>query len=458
MPDESAKSARMVAAEVLRQFNPKHSYVGPILDRLLNQTQEKQRATDLVLGTIRNLRVIDTVVGRFSGRAVHRIAPKLLAVIRAAVYELAFNPDTPVYSIVNEAVNAAKGIGGAKQSGFVNAVLRQVSGHILNRQAQLEQCPPMRTLIRSSDAGCEFDTDILPDPDTSAPAYLSACFSLPQWLVGGWTDNFGFKQARSICIASNRRPSVYLRVNPLRTTGADLLDRLKNEGIEAEFAPVEGFQTIRVVGPRSVAQLPGFAEGWFTVQDISASLAVRLLEPQPGSTILDLCAAPGTKTTQLAEATQDTALIHATDKDAGRLDKVAQNIERLGLHSVAVVPYERVGQGPPTFDAVLLDAPCSNTGVLARRIEVRYRIDPTAVTELAATQRALLGKAVTFVKPGGKICYSTCSILTVENTDLIRQFVAADNRVELIREELILPSAEDFDRDGAYVAILQRCG
>jgi 16S rRNA (cytosine967-C5)-methyltransferase len=456
MPGESAKSARMVAAEVLQQFDPKHSYAGPVLDRLLSETQEKQRATDLVLGTIRNLRAIDTVVGKFSGRAVQRIAPALLAAIRIGVYELAYSPDTPVYSIVNEAVNTAKSTGGAKQSGFVNAVLRQTGRHILSRQAQLDRCPPSRTLIQSAGAGCEFDTDILPDPAVSGAAYLSACFSLPQWLVSDWIGDFGFAQARSICIASNRRPSVYLRVNPLRTTAANLMDRLTSEGVKAELALIEGCQIIKVSSPRSVAELPGFAEGWFTIQDVSASSAVRLLDPQAGWTILDLCAAPGTKTTQLAEATRDTGTIRATDRDAGRLSRVTQNVQRLGLRSVEVVPYEQLELGSPAFDAVLLDTPCSNTGVLARRIEVRYRITPTAVAELAATQRGLLGRVVALVKPGGRICYSTCSILKAENTDLIRQYVAADNRVELVKEELVLPSAEGFDRDGAYVAILER--
>ena len=454
MRGEPVKSARAIAAEVLQQFDPKHGYAGPLLDRLLNRTQERQRATDLVLGTVRNLRAIDVIITRFSGRPVDRIGPALLAVIRVAVYELVFNPDTPIYSIVNEAVNIAKGTGGGKQSGFVNAVLRQIGRHILNdRQAPPDQTAPMRMIVRPDGGGCEFDADILPNPDTSGAAYLSACFSLPQWLVTEWIADFGFEQARRVCVASNRRPSVYLRVNPLRTSAAELVDRLASEKIRAEIAPVEGCQIVKVTSPHAVAELPGFAEGGFMVQDLSATSAVRLLDPQPGWTVLDLCAAPGTKTTQLAEAMRDTGTIHATDVDAERLGRVTQNVERLGLRSVETQDFASLQGG---YDAVLLDAPCSNTGVLAKRIEVRFRITAAAVAKLVTTQRELLDKAVALTRPGGRICYSTCSISKAEDTNLVREYVAAHRAVKLIEEELILPSAEAFDHDGAYAAVLER--
>jgi 16S rRNA (cytosine967-C5)-methyltransferase len=449
-------SARRIAAQVLDRFDPKHDYAKPILDSLLDQTHERQRATDLVLGTIRNLCAIDTVIAAFSGRSIRRITPELLAIIRPAVYELVFSPETPVYSIVSEAVNVAKDIGGSKQTGFVNAVLRQVSRHILNRQVPLGQCRPTRALVQFHTTGCEFDADILPDPETSSPAYLSACFSLPQWLAADWVSDFGFERASAVCIASNRRPSVYLRINLLRTTAADLLDRFQRESIKAELVPVQGCEIVRVIAPQSVVQLAGFAEGWLTIQDLSASGAVRMLNPQPEWDILDMCAAPGTKTTQLAEATRDTARIVATDRDPERLKRVAQNIERLGLQSVSLLPYAKLEQAQASFDAVLLDAPCSNTGVLAKRTEVRHRINPAAVSQLARTQRELLDKAVTLVKPGGRICYSTCSVLRAENADVIREFLAAEKRIELVDEELVLPSTEDFDHDGAYVAILRR--
>jgi 16S rRNA (cytosine967-C5)-methyltransferase len=183
---------------------------------------------------------------------------------------------------------------------------------------------------------------------------------------------------------------------------------------------------------------------------------VRVLDPQPGWSILDLCSAPGTKTTQLAEATQDSASIIATDINPERLDRVRENITRLGLASVTILPYAQLEQKQAgSFDAILLDAPCSNAGVLARRVEARFRIRRKAVQEIAATQKALLAKAAHLVKPGGRICYSTCSIQRQENQD-VREFLTESSQFELAREELILPSADLFDHDGAYVALLTR--
>ncbi|UCD49202.1 MAG: hypothetical protein JSW27_16915 [Phycisphaerales bacterium] len=480
-PHSSSLSARAVAAEVLRQFDPQHAYAGPILNRLLSKTSEKQRATDLVFGTIRNLPAIDTVITQFSGRRIERITKSLLAVIRIGAYELIYSPDNPPYSIVNEAVNTAKRTGGRKQTGFVNAVLRAVLRHITERQIELAVATATRTLPQNPRSGCAFDTDFLDDPETDLASHLSKSFSLPLWLIEAWLDEFGPEHTRDICFGCNRRPSVYVRANSLKTNETALLERLAAGGVQATPVPVEATLCgclgrlkglpLQVRAPQAVAQLPGFAEGWFTVQDISASNAVRLLDPQPGWTILDLCAAPGTKTTQLAEWTHDEAPIVATDIDRKRLAKLDENLTRLGLRSVTVVPYDagrRREAGDrrhssslrPTaynlsgFDAVLLDVPCSNTGVLAKRIEVRLRITPASVKRLTQTQRDLLEKAVPLVKPGGRICYSTCSIQQAENGDLVRAFLEANQQFELVREELILPSAATFDHDGAYAAIL----
>jgi 16S rRNA (cytosine967-C5)-methyltransferase len=216
-------------------------------------------------------------------------------------------------------------------------------------------------------------------------------------------------------------------------------------------------QMLRITGPHAVTQLPGFAEGLFTIQDLSASEAVRALEPQPGWSILDMCSAPGTKTTQLAEATHDAAKITATDIDLGRLERVQENVARLGYKSITIIRDMRIGgETAGSFDAILLDVPCSNTGVLARRVEARFRIRPKVIEGLAATQRDLLARAADLVRVGGRLCYSTCSIQRAENQGLIRDFLTRDGRCELVREELTLPSAQQFDHDGAYLALLMK--
>ncbi len=480
----SLKSARVIAAQVLHRFDPTRDYAGRLLDPLLERTDEKQRATDLVHGVIRNRCALDAVISTFSGRPVAHIDARLLSILRIASYELAYHPATPVYSIVDEAVkNVGKGAG-SKQSGFVNAVLRQIVRHITRREADLAGANPGRTLVQTPQSGCEFDTDFLPDPATEVAAWLSVCFSLPSWLVDEWLDEFGPEQTREICLACNRRPSLYVRANPLRTTPDVLLSRFQAAGVQAEPArsvpvracpecaggaypdsalrrhyeqedAVSGSGMIRIAGPHAVTQLPGFAEGLFTVQDLSASHAVRILDPHPGWSILDLCAAPGAKTTQIAEMSQDAASITATDIDAARLERLRENIARLGVQSVTVVPHADLEQGQAgSFDAILLDVPCSNTGVLARRVEARFRVTPQAVKEIATIQKDLLEKAAALVRPGGRICYSTCSIQRREDQGQIREFLAGHREFRLASESLLLPSTEPFDHDGGYVALL----
>lgn len=485
------KSARTLAIDVLNRFNPKRDYAASILNNLLDQTSEKQRTTDLVFGTIRNRSAIDTVIAAFSSRPTERIPPRLLSILRIAAYELIYRPETPDYSIVNEAVENAKEMLGKKQTGFVNAVLRNTTRHTANRQAQLCDADVRTTLPQTPAAGCEFDTPIVPDPRTHLADYLSAAFSLPKWLIADWLGEFGFERTRQICFASNRRPSIYIRTNPLRTTPRDLIQKLQEQDIDFETVPPDilresrienrGSSVFRIKSAAAVTQLPGFAEGLFTVQDLAASLAVKMLDPQPGWKILDLCAAPGVKTTQLAEITAGSAEITATDANSERLKKVKQNITRLGITSVTVLENAQLFEvskfkilnskfsGLGSFDAVLLDAPCSNTGVLAKRIEARYRLNPGAIQELTITQSQLLSTAASMTTPRGRICYSTCSIQKAENNELVAEFLRRNPDFELDSDTLILPSAEipaqdphsktgpaGFDHDGAYVAILIR--
>jgi len=476
------KSARTLAIDVLNRFNPKRDYAASILNNLLDQTSEKQRATDLVFGTIRNRSAIDTVIAAFSSRPTERILPRLLNILRIAAYELIYRPETPGYSIVDEAVKNAKELLGKKQVGFVNAVLRNITRHTVSRQAQICGADVRTTLPQTPAIGCEFDAPIMPDPQIRPADYLIAAFSLPKWLIADWLGEFGFERTRQICFASNRRPSIYIRTNPLRTTAGDLAQKLHEQQIDFETVPPDilressiehrASSMIRIKSAAAVTQLPGFAEGLFTVQDLAASLAAKMLDPQPGWKILDLCAAPGVKTTQLAEITAGSAEITATDINADRVKMVEENVARLGINAITIIPYADIESrsaevGP--FDAVLLDAPCSNTGVLARRIEARYRLNPAAIQEFTATQSQLLCTAASMTKPRGRISYSTCSIQKAENDELVADFLRRTPDFELDSETLILPSAEipaqdpyskagpaGFDHDGAYVAILIR--
>ena len=450
MAGQKPKSARTIAIEVLNRCDPKRCYASTVLNKLLSETDQKQRATDIVLGSIRNRHAIDTVIAAFSGRLVDRIPDKLLNIIRVGTYEIVYSPATAQHSIVNEAVENARALIGKKQAGFVNAVLRQITRGITNRRIDLSKSNPRRTLCQTPQTGCEFDRDFLPDPESTPADYLSTVFSLPGWLVSDWLSEFGAELTRLICLASNRKPGIYIRPNSLKTSVQELAEKFRLADIGIDIAPQDSM--IRIKRPRTITQLPGFAEGLFAVQDITASQVIKMLNPRPDWKILDLCAAPGVKTTQLAEITGDTATIIATDIDAERLKKVEENIARLGIKSVEVVPYNQLQNSK--FDCILLDVPCSNTGVLARRVEARHRITPDAIKKLIKTQTDLLNTAASMLKPHGIICYSTCSIQKDENNNLIRDFLQKNRNFVLNTEKITLPSAEHFDCDGGYTAIL----
>jgi len=441
-------TARVAAAVVLNRSNPRKPDVTKVLAEVIRQTDEPQRTTDIVFGVLKNRALIDIVIEKCSDVPVKRISAKILNIIRVAVYELIYCPVSPLYAIVSQAVENVKTQAGRKQTAFANAVLRAICRHIVEREKPLAGSDAKRNIPQNLLTGCLFDFDLFTDQQ---PDFLVEAFSLPRWLVSNWIETYGLEQARQICFASNRRPGIYLRPNILKTTVEEFASKLQTAGVQHEIVP--DVEMIKVDSPGAISSLPGYSEGLFTVQDTTSTLPVRLLQPKAGWSILDLCAAPGTKTTQLVEATGAKAEIVATDIDSQRLRKLKDGLARLDLSkNVTVIEFEKLQR--TDFDCVLLDAPCSNTGVLARRPEVRYRLTPEAIEKLADTQLGLLGKAKGLLKQGGVICYSTCSIGPAEDNLLARRFIAENNDFEVKLEKLTLPSAEGFDRDGGYAAIL----
>lgn len=450
------KSARQIAAKALNLFEKSRrgKNVGPILNTLLHKTQQKRHATDLCLGTIRNLSLIDSLISKLTDCPIERIPGKIRNIIRIGVYELLFCPQTADYAIVNEAVENAKSISGKKPTGFVNALLRKIVRCIEERSVPLADTDSSRQVPQTSETACLFNSEILPAQENNPAEYFSTAFSLPHWLLTGWLESFGLETTREICFASNRRPGLYLRPNILKTSPEELTVGFNSAGIESQLV---ANSMIKIKAPASIPELPGFNEGLFTVQDLAAAEPVISLNPRPDWTILDLCAAPGTKTTQLAELTADRAVVYATDIDSVRLQMVRENILRLKLTSIETFEYNRLDviakkSGP--FDAILLDVPCSNTAVLAKRPEVRYRLTPEAIKKLCKTQLSLLEYAAKLLKPDGKICYSTCSLQPDENTLLIERFLQQNPNLSLDSEKLTFPSAAYPDHDGGYSAII----
>ena len=301
--------------------------------------------------------------------------------------------------------------------------------------------------------------DVFPPPETDLPGYITAAFGLPEWLVTRWSARFSPDQMLQMAKWFDLRQPLSLRANPLKTTRDELLAKMRQAAAAEPTTLLEAGdrpESIRYEGPFRIVDLPGFTDGHFTVQDETAMSAAALLAPQPGERVLDLCAAPGTKTTHLAELMNGEGSIVATDVDLGRLRRIEENADRLGFSSMIqpLVIREDLSELPEgPFDAILIDVPCSNTGVLGKRPEVRSRITPEDIDELAATQKRLLSAAATLVAPGGRIVYSTCSVEPEENSGVVTQFLQKSTNFELVETQEFIPGDPS---DGGYQVLLRR--
>lgn len=397
--------------------------------------RNRRQAAELAYGAYRHALALDYLVRKHSRRKLRQIDPELLQVLRLGLYELVFVQGTPDFAAVSQAVAQAKKHAGRHAAGFVNAVLRAVQRDLVNPVSPADNPPPRRTLWIDLDKGLLFNSDLWPDPATNLAKHLSAAWAHPVWLVERWLKRYGRDTTQQICQADNLRPTLWLRVNPLRCTVEQLVKELAEIGHEVSIFG----NAIELTTGANPGALPGFNEGWFTVQDIAAQHVCDYVPALPGSRILDLCAAPGGKTVAIAQAMQDTGQLVATDVSPEKLELIEQNLQRLDLHCVCTCLADDLTEAD--FDAVLVDAPCSNTGVLARRVEVRRRLRPKDIASLRQIQRELLVRAAALVRPGGTLVYATCSIEPDENDLQVERFLREVPGFSLRHQSLVLPAA-----------------
>ncbi len=292
---------------------------------------------------------------------------------------------------------------------------------------------------------------VLPEPAAAPVKYLSQAFSLPGWLATRWLARFGWEECLRLGFWFASPAPLTLRVNTLRIDRAAFLERLAG-GAKAGTHP----QAVWLEAHVPVAEIPGYAEGWFVIQDESAMNVASALAPEPGQYVLDLCAAPGGKTTHLAELMGNQGNVLACDVETSKLEPLAQTCSRLGI---AIVQARLLGgpndePAPPgPFDRVLVDVPCSNTGVLGKRPEARWRLQPADLSRLAPLQTRLLREGCERVRPGGKIVYSTCSIEPEENRRIVEAVLRERQDFTLEAEDEALPGRP---ADGGYWARMRR--
>lgn len=412
---------RQIAFLALKDIYLKGAFTDIALDRILKTSKlpdlDRRLVTELVYGTVRRQRTLDAIIDQLGKKKSHQQPPDFRIILHLGLYQLRYANRIPPSAAVNTTVELAKENGFKGLAGVVNGLLRQYSrlSQVRGERGEGEA----NFLPQSSPS-----LDPLKLPTQPIPR-LGILYSFPDWIIKLWIEQIGPEETEELCQWFNQSPTIDLRVNPLQVTIEEVEAAMKSAGIEVQrISPLP--QALRLNGAvGAIQQLPGFKEGWWTIQDSSAQLVTHLLEPQPGEIIIDACAAPGGKTTHIAELMGDSGNIKACERTASRLKKIPENAQRLQLKSISI--YTGDSRNIPEFvnsaDRVLLDAPCSGLGTLHRRPDIRWRSTPQTVQELSILQQELLTHTATWVKPGGILVYATCTLNREENEEVIQSFL-----------------------------------
>ncbi len=399
LTNESVKP-RLLAIRILERIFKTNGYAEIILDHVFRRhscsVQDRSLTTELVMGTLRWAGRLDWILKQTYSGEWERIPMVIQRNLEIALYQILYTDRIPVYAAVNEAVDMAKEAGGEIWGRRVNGVLREC--------------------IRQQHS--YFFPSIEENPGES----ISVEWSHPLWFVQKMLDTRGIEKTVSICRANNERPRLSIRINRLKTDKDQVRKVLSYERIEAKDSDLlDEFLIVNRLG--DLLRSEAFEHGFFSVQDVSAGLVSHLIDPQSEERILELAAAPGGKTTHMAEISKDHAKLFAVDINPMRLRKLVQNQKRLGLKSIYPVAADGLEMPFGLFDKVLLDAPCSGSGVMRKHPEIRWQRTPQQIVQLTMIQKELLGAAHRHVRKGGILIYSTCSILQEENDDIVTVFL-----------------------------------
>jgi 16S rRNA (cytosine967-C5)-methyltransferase len=454
-PMFSVRTSREAAYVALEEFRNSGTWLTDVLDRLFRTAslppRERGLATELACGVVRRLATLDAILRKLVARPLDQVEAPLLTVLRLGVYQVALLDGVPPHASVHETVELTKRLGRMRWSGFVNGVLRGATRLVSTELAASESA---RTVPISEGRFRQLGDEVFADPKRDPVHYFADAYSFPTWLGERWLKRMDPAELFRLGSWFNSSGKLTLRVNNLRGTRERLVASFQEAGIEAR--PIDGFDAIVLEsGGTQIDRLPHFDDGWFGVQDLSAMQAALRLAPKPGARVWDVCAAPGGKTCHLAELMQNTGLVVATDVRLERLKLIDENAARLGVEIIRTELIGEDGSQAPDglFDAILIDVPCSNTGVLGKRPEARWRITPAGITELNHVQERLLSMALDRLAPNGRAVYSTCSIEPEENNELIARVLSRRPDIRLIEDERFLPGAPT---DGGYQALLVR--
>ncbi len=418
------KNSRLVAAEIINQWLVDRYFP----DRQLAKVEHDNAfIMEVVNGVVRNRNILEWLE---RGMIQKEPEPFFKAVLYVGLYQLLFMNNVEEYAAINETVEAAKNRpGGPGNVKMINAVLRR---------AQRESDQIFEELKRQPD-------DIR--------------LSHPDFMLQRWSRQYGEVETRKLAEWNNHPPETILRVEQGTISSADFLSKMADAGIELTLHPFSDRENFYIL-PRgfSVSKLPGYAEGWFTVQDPATSVSVDLLRPFAGESVLDACAAPGGKTAMIASRMKGEGELVAMDLHDDRIAVLKENMDRLSLNWVEIVQGDardpKKTLGDRKFDAILLDVPCLNTGVLRRRIDARWRMNSNRLKAITEIQYSLLSACAELLKENGRIVYSTCSLEAEENEDLVARWVREHPGFNKAKAKKAFPPKSETD--GAYAAVIRK--
>jgi 16S rRNA (cytosine967-C5)-methyltransferase len=416
-------NSRVIAAEIIYRWIESESFP----DRQLADVKDDRAfITELVYGVVRRKLALEYIEQKFVPR---RPEGFILAALHVGVYQLCFMDNVEEFAAVHETVEAVKSRrhkDAIRAAGMINAVLRNV---------QEEKADILKNLVKQSD---------------------EIRFSHPESLINRWVKQYGERDTRQLMEWNNQPSETILRVEPTRIAPAEFIKALKDADIDATPHPFPSAETFLIL-PRGVAvpKVPGYAKGWFTVQDPATSVSVELLDPRPGESVLDACAAPGGKTAMMAGMMEGKGELVAMDVHDDRLDTLQDTIKRTGWDFVQILKGDAAKGFPQKdkqFDAILLDVPCLNTGVMRRRVDARWRFTRDRIEMIKKTQRQILIAMSKHLKFGGRMVYSTCSLEVEENEEMVNRWVREHTGFRLVKAKRLFPPKSGTD--GAYAALL----
>lgn len=427
--------AREIALKTLYKIDKEQAYSNIVLNDEIKQNRNKINDKDIgliseiVYGVTTWKLTIDEIIKKYSKIRLKKISPWILNILRMGTYQIIFLDKIPKSAAVNESVNLAKRYGHASSSNFTNAILRKIEKEDYEEFFQIKD-----------------DVE-----------RISKTTSMPVWIIEELMKNNTIEEVEEICKNLNLRPEIIIRINKLMTTKEEIMRKLEDANIEyREIPDMEDFLVLNKI--KNIENLSLFKEGLFTVQDASAGLTAIVLNPQEDENVLDACSAPGGKTTYVAELMHNKGKIEAWDIHEHRTKLVEKNAERLGIKIINTdvknsAEYEE--KYKEKFDRILLDVPCMGIGVIKRKPDIKWQRKKEDIEEISQLQSKILETCSKYLKRGGYLVYSTCSILKGENEDIVNDFIKNNSDFEIVKSGLfnIKP---DKEKDGFFICKLHK--